>query len=450
MDYSVSRIPADGGGCGWYEILPPPPPPRIVDEDLETDWLIIGAGFAGLSAAHRIQQHLPADTVTVVDAQRVAWGASGRNSGFMIDLPHNLQSEDYRGENQNELDQIRRNRFAIQYARSMIDQFGLADVMSTVGRINAATDKAGLSALSNYAAHLENLGESFKRLSQDDLKNIIGTDYYQGGIHMPGCLLVQPAAFIRGIADGLSNCGVQIYENSPVTGFSDATNSESGLFTVLTPNGRILARKLILTVNGHLQSFGLYKRQLMHIFLYGSMTRELTQSEQGQLGGESEWGLTPAHPMGSTVRRIKEGRICVRNHITYNPERQTSIKQLKKAERRQKKSFANRFPMLPKVDMAFSWSGHLCLSRNSVSVFGEIEKNVFAACCHNGLGATHGTLNGVLIADYAMKSSEHATKPLIEDALNAAQPLRLFPEPLMSVGAKTYLWWGQISAGRDI
>ena len=102
--------------------------------------------------------------------------------------------------------------------------------------------------------------------------------------------------------------------------------------------------------------------------------------------------------------------------------------------------------MLPNVDMQYCWSGHLCLSRNSVPVFGEIDKNLFVACVQNGIGATHGTLAGVSIVDHALNDNHE----YVLDHINADQPKRIFPEPFMSVGAKTHLWWGQKMAGKEI
>ena len=52
------------------------------------DWLVVGAGITGLSAAHRLGELVPQDRVLLVDARPVGWGASGRNSGFLLDLPH--------------------------------------------------------------------------------------------------------------------------------------------------------------------------------------------------------------------------------------------------------------------------------------------------------------------------------------------------------------------------
>ena len=295
MEYSASKIPVDAAGSGWYEILPDPGPARELTNDIKADWVIVGASFAGLSAARRICEKQPNDKVVVLEAQRIAWGASGRNSGFFIDLPHNLRSEAYVSDYSDDLKQIKKNRFAIEYANSMIEEFGLSQFASKIGRINAAADQVGLDGIEVYSKHLAVMSESFTELDQKQLKEITGTEYYLGGIHMPGCLLVQPAGYIRGIAENLPN-NVQVFENSPALAIKTGEECE-----IKSTKGSVKSKRVVLTVNGHLESFGLYEKRLMHIFLYGSMTRELTETECQKLGGDKEWGVTPAHPMGSTV-----------------------------------------------------------------------------------------------------------------------------------------------------
>jgi glycine/D-amino acid oxidase-like deaminating enzyme len=70
-------------------------PLRVLDKDRIADWLIVGAGFAGLSAARRLAQTRRGESIVVLEARQVADGPAGRNSGLMIDLPHNLASGEY-------------------------------------------------------------------------------------------------------------------------------------------------------------------------------------------------------------------------------------------------------------------------------------------------------------------------------------------------------------------
>jgi glycine/D-amino acid oxidase-like deaminating enzyme len=436
----AARTPTDLRGSGWYELLPKPALPKLLEGKQNADWVIVGAGFAGLSAAQRLSQLVPGERISVVEAQRVGWGAAGRNSGFMIDLPHELSSENYAGGTDHDLKQIRMNRAAIEFAAEAVEEHGLEMYFNRAGKIHGAATPRGLTALAEFESHLTSLDERFERLDPNEMRRITGTSFYLGGTFTPGAVIIQPAGYIRGFAQGLSG-KVAIYEHSPV--LSIKTGPEHIL---TTPAGEIRTPRLILTTNGHVESFGYFRRRLMHVFTFASMTRRLSASEATKLGGQDSWGLIPADPMGSTVRRIPEARIVVRNTFTYNPDMRTSESQIEKIGRVHDRSFSLRFPMLPDVRAEYRWGGHLCLSLNSAPAFGEVERGVYAACCCNGLGTVKGTLYGKLIADLAVATGE----PMIEAALAEPTPRKLYPEPLMTWGAKAKLWWMQKRAGREL
>jgi glycine/D-amino acid oxidase-like deaminating enzyme len=434
------RVPSDLPGSGWYELLPPPGPARELEGADTADWVIVGAGFAGLAAARRLSQLRPSDKIVVLEAQRVGFGAAGRNSGFMIDLPHDLSTEAYAGANEHDLRTIRLNRAGIAFAREAVEEFGLHDCFEPCGKYHGAADDHGAGALRAFERHLDGLEEAYTALDAGDMKRLTGTDYYIAGTYTPGASLIQPAAFVRGLARGLAS-KVDIREHSPVLKIESR-----GEHVVHTPKGRITTPRLILTVNGQIESLDFFSRRLMHVFTYASMTRPLTDAEIRRLGGENAWGLIPADPMGSTVRRLRSNRIVVRNTFTYNPAMATSADQVARIGRRHDASFRARFPMLSDVTMQYRWGGHLCLSLNAVPAFGEIAERMYAACCCNGLGTVQGTLGGKLIAEVATGGSN----PVISEFTAGGEPQKLYPEPFMTAGAKAKLWWMQRRAGRDL
>ena len=179
------------------------------------------------------------------------------------------------------------------------------------------------------------------------------------------------------------------------------------------------------------------------------MTRALTAAEVKALGGESVWALTPADPLGTTVRRISGtggDRLIVRNRATYDPGLSVDDRRLKQVARAHDKSFRFRFPMLKEVPMEYCWGGRLCLSRNNVPVFGEIDNNLYAACCQNGLGTAKGTISGKLIAELACGDDSS----LLQGQQAGPDPVRLPPEPIASIGANAILRWGEFRAGREL
>lgn len=440
--FTAKRLPKQPGPAGWNCLLPAPPPPRVLGEDITADIAIIGAGFAGLSAARRLVQIDPNSKVVVLEAGRIAEGPAGRNSGFMIDLPHDLSSDTYAG-NAEEKDRVQTslNRAAIAFGADAASEYEIPkDAFDPCGKINASATPAGDQHNRDYGAHLEKLGESYRLLDSNEMAELTGTDYYTSGLFTPGTVMLQPAAYIRGLASGLSDT-VNLYENSPVTEIS----SEGPAWKLQTPKGSVFAGKVILANNGHAESFGFFSRRLMHIFTYASMTEQLPEDA---LGGALKWGVTPADPMGTTVRRINGvggNRIVVRTRFTYNPSMTVSAGAVARAGKLHDQKFAERFPMLKGINMAYRWAGHLCVSWNGVPAHGEIEKNIYSAVCQNGLGTAKGTLAGMSAAEMASGRKSELTQAM--NAMDA--PKRLPPEPITWIGANATLKWKEIRSGRE-
>ena len=440
----VTRLPRDPGPAAWNALLPPADPPSLLSENTFADWLIIGAGFAGLAAARRLSQLCPEDQIVILDATRVGHGPAGRNSGFMIDLPHDLASEDYGGAVEADRAQTEDTRRAIAFAKDMVDSFGLPrEAFDLVGKVNGAATAKGDAHNRDYAEHLAKMGEAHEWLDASAMERLTGTSYYSSGLFTPGTVMLQPAMFVRGVAAGLRSNRVQLFENSPVLGLS-----RKGDWVASTPKGSVRAPRVILAVNGHLSSFGHGVGRLVHTHTYASMTRALTPDEVQVLGGQTSWNLTPADALGTTVRRIAGTgghRLVIRNRFTYDPKLEPGRGWERKITRDHDRAFAARFPMLDGVEMAYRWGGRLCLSLNSVQMIAELEPGLFSACVQNGLGTAKGTLAGMLAAEMACGLDS----PALRRAMQAPAPTRLPPEPIAKIGADIRLRFGEWRAGAE-
>ena len=285
-------------------------------------------------------------------------------------------------------------------------------------------------------------------MNGDDMRAMTGSDFYSSGLFLPGAVIIQPALYIRELATGLvhkQTHPLTLFENSPALSFEKQGES----WLVETPKATIKAKVIIMAVNGHAESFGFFKDRLMHVFTYASMTEPLNKAQQKRLGGDLAWGITPSDPMGSTIRRhdgIGGNRIVVRNRWTFDPSMEVPEARIAAFGRDQDASFIRRFPQLDDVKMAYRWSGHLCLSRNSVPAFGELETNWYSACCQNGLGTAKGTLAGIGAVDLATK----ANSPIVQDLLSYDAPTKLPPAPLAKIGANLVLKWREFKAGPEL
>ncbi|MEM6665360.1 MAG: FAD-binding oxidoreductase [Pseudomonadota bacterium] len=442
----ADRLPFDPGPAGWDMILPAARRFPALEGSRTVDVAIVGAGFAGLSAARQLVLRDPSLHVAVVEARRIAEGPAGRNSGFMIDLPHHLASSDYAGAQEKDREKTRMNRRAIAFAGEAAAEYGLcAEAFGAVGKVNGAAGKRGVARNRTYAAHLRHLREPYELLDRRQMAELCGSDYYKSGLFTPGTAILQPALYVRGLAAGLEQDGVAILEDTPV----QAMTAQSPGWLLDTPGGRISAARVILATNGHAESFGLFQKRLMHIYLYASMTRALSDDEVTSLGGAERWGITPSDPMGSTVRRISGTggtRIVIRNGIRWAPGRSATEQTVASRARQHDRTFAARFPALHGVEMAYRWGGLLCLSGNGMPAFGECEPGLYAACCQNGLGTAFGTLSGRAAADLSLGIESEETRFMG----GHEAPTRVPPEPLASIGAAVRLRWGEYAAGAEL
>lgn len=442
----VKRMPVETGRSGWEAISSRKFASRQLTGNVTADWLIIGAGFAGLAAARRLTQVRPGEKVVVLDAKELAIGPAGRNSGYMIDVPHNLSSGEYSpaGADATALE-ITQNRFAIEFAAAAAAEYGMNnETFDPSGKINAAATPRGLELNRRYVAALGLINEPSKLLDAKEMREITGSAYYLGGLHTPGAVLIQPAEYIRTFAAGLAH-KVDIRENSPVVGLK----REGHVWIAKTPLGSVTTPKVILAVNGHVQDFGYFNGRLMHVFTYASMTAGFRSEEFGpDATGAPRWALLPADPMGATVRKIThngQSRIVVRTRFTYDPSMKVTESRVARIAAEQRKSFAARYPELGSMPMEYSWAGRLCLSRNHTPAFGQVDNGLFSACCENGLGTVKSTLAGVMAVDLASKTPSG----LLQAFKDQPMPSRIPPEPLAWMGINSVIRWQELRAGRE-
>jgi len=444
----VDLKPADLGRGGWDAILPEREPQAQLQHDIDCDYLVVGAGFAGLSAAWRLQQLDAQAHIVILEAHQLGSGPAGRNSGFMIDLPHSLAGGGYGGDDSEDRRNIRMNRAAIEFAAHIAGECGFpAEAFDPCGKINAAAGRVGNAHNQAYARHLEVLGEPFELLDASAMQGVCGSDYYQGGLRTPGTAMIQPALFVRCFAQALqAQADCELFENSAVQQLS--RNGER--WVAQTAQGSVTAARVILAVNGLIETFGFYQRQLMHINLYASMTRALDAGEIDALGGEPRFGFTPSDPIGSTLRRIDGSggtRLLIRNRCTYEASLTLPENRLEAIAQDHLRTFYARYPTLRQVEMEYCWSGRLCLSRNEVWALGELQPDLYSACCQNGLGTTRGIVAGIVAAEMA---SGGCPQSLVPDYQPQASPRRLFPEPFMTLGARNVIRFREWRAGREL
>lgn len=437
--YMSTSTPADDNGCGWFHLSPSRQVRPAHRGRSSVRWVVLGAGFTGLAAARQLALHYPDDQVLLIEAQQVGFGASGRNSGFAIDLPHDIGAPDYIGDLATARMNLKLNHHAQTILKQLISDHGINCQLRADGKYQAAIEPKGMAVLEAYRTGLDKLDQPYQMIRGDDIPDHLGTDFYREALFTPGTLLLQPAALAKGLAETLP-------ENVTLHEYTVIDRIEQGdRITLHHASGEIVTDQLLLANNAFASHFGFLPGRLLPVFTYASMTRPLTEEEQERLGGKATWGIIPADPYGSTLRRTPDQRLLVRNSFSFNTDGRAHQRYLVKAELQHRASFDRRFPMLPNLPFEYTWGGSMCLSRNHLSYFGSLAPKIHAALCCNGLGITRGTATGTLLANWLAGERNE----LIDFLLGSPGPNRNPPEPLLSVGVNVSLRLGQRRAGLE-
>jgi glycine/D-amino acid oxidase-like deaminating enzyme len=435
----VKLIPKYDRQNGWLEILPPLEPAVELEQALEVDHVVVGAGYGGLSVARRLAELEPHSQIALIEADRVGNNAAGRCSGFIIDHAHNIRAKGFADDPESAKRNIALNRAGVQWLDDIVHREGIECDWRMEGKIHAAASQQGVEMLRSFQQSLDAVDEDYSMHDAADLKERFGTSYYQGGMLCPHTALVNPAALVIGLAATMP-ANVSVYESSPVMSVDYGPPH-----TLKTPKGSIKAKNMVLAANGFGEGFGFFKNQLIPLITWASMTRPLTDIEAERLGGDDNYAIIPAHPAGTTVRRRPDRRILVRNRYTFS-RKSNSVRGKDKVVGIHRKSFESRYPMLADVEFEYSWGGALSLSRNGAGVCGEVAPGVFATMVYQGTGMAKGAISGKLLAEHMVGQSSPDQLSLLT---TGEEPSRNYPEPFNGWGVAINSAWRSRQAGAE-
>jgi glycine/D-amino acid oxidase-like deaminating enzyme len=437
---AVTLLPRYDRDNGWYETLPERPPTAPLSGRVDADVVVVGAGFTGLAAARRLGELRPDASIVLLEAGLVGNSAAGRSSGFAIDHAHNLRAKGFGDTAEHELRQIGLNRAGQAYLGSAVEAHGIDCGWAWAGKTHAACTAKGVRHLEHFAESLDRIDEPYEVFDGAATVERLGIDFYRRSLHTPGTVQMQPAALVRGLADNLPD-NVTLHEQSPVTGIDVGPPHE-----LHTDGGTVRTPELVLANNGFAEGFGIARGRLIPVITWGSMTRPLTDEESASIGGDRTWGVIPADPSGTTVRRLADGRILVRNVYSYSRRSRIDGRGRERAGRAHRRSFERRFPGLTHVPFDYTWGGALSMARNGQPLFGSLGDGLLGALVHNGTGISRGTVCGKLIAEMACGESSD----LLDTMLAMGRPNRNVPAPVLGWGVRMYARRLQLQAGREM
>jgi len=404
-------------GCWWDETCTIPDQPALT-RDLTCDVAVIGAGFTGLSTAlHLAQAGL---SVVVLEAERVGWGASGRNGGFCCLGGGILEDDD--------LDRRFGKPARLQWRAAEVAAVRYVEDLITTHSIDVDRHSQGETQLAHRPRDAQDMQAAIPRMAENygvtpqftpaaGLAEAGMSAEFHGALTVPVGFALNPRKYIAGLLQLALDAGVQVFDRSAVTGMARAGSSH----TLRTSQAQVQADRVVVATNGYSSEdlptslAGRYMPTQSSIIV----TRPMSQSELGAQG----W--TSAQAAYDTKHLLHYFRLMPDNRMLFGVRGglMASAGSERRAMRRARADFDRMFPAWRGVETPFNWSGMVCIARNQMPFVGALpdEEGVFAALCYHGNGVAMASYSGAILADLILdRASPHIHAEVVK------QPLRPF------------------------
>lgn len=351
------------------------------------DVCVVGGGFTGIATALTLAER--GYSVTVLEQNRVGWGASGRNGGQMLGgLPGEGRLEKHWGGAQADA------LFELGYRghdiiAHRVQQYAI-DCDLKYGCIDVAVKPRHMDQLrrSFDALCARGMESQLRLVSRADLPGVLGTEHYLGGLINQRNGHLHPLNLCLGEARAAATLGVAIHEHS------EATAIEHGAQPVVrTPHGSVQARFVVLAGNAYQR---LEPRSLAGlVFPAGSFilaTEPLGAAEAAQLN-PLDLAVCDMNNVLDYYRLSADRRLLFGGRCNYSGREPKSIEGAMAPRLRQV------YPQLATRRLEYAWGGKIAIVVNRVPLLGRIGANVFYALGYSGHGVSLSHACGEIMAD---------------------------------------------------
>ena len=372
----------------YYAASANPSPQRpALQGSCETDICVIGAGFTGISAGLFLAEQ--GYKVTVLEAARVGWGASGRNGGQIV----NSYSRD--------IDVIERTsspehaallgKMAFEGAsiiRQRVAHYGIRCDLHDGGIFAALTER--------QLGHLEQQQQLWQKYGNDQLTLLdqraiqqrVGSERYVGGLLDMSGGHIHPLNLVLGEAAALESLGGTIHEQSPVI------RVEPGQHPVVhTAQGQVKARFVIVAGNAYLGN--LIPQLAAKSMPCGTqvITTEVLDEELANSLLPSNDCVEDCNYLLDYYRLSADRRLIYGGGVTYGARDPANIEALIRPK------MLKTFPQLDKVNIDYAWTGNFLLTLSRLPQVGRLGDNIYYSQGCSGHGVTYTHLAGKVLAE---------------------------------------------------
>jgi glycine/D-amino acid oxidase-like deaminating enzyme len=388
------------------------------------DVCVIGAGFTGISTALHLAER--GYNVHVVEANRVGWGASGRNGGQIISgisgeeniaKHHGRDVEELFGELRWEGHEIIRERVKT-YGIECDLKFGYLDV---------AIKQRHLRDIEYDYERLEKAGfpHEFRILSKGETQETIGTDAYIGALLNRGNGHLHPLKLCVGEARAAVSLGATIYEQSPVINIEKGDKPR-----VVTEHGAVTADMVVMAGNAYHDLDRKLRGVMFPVNSFIIATEPLTEETVNEINPQDLAVCDPNFVL-KYFRLSADKRLLFGGRINYFGDDPEFIKA------RLRRKMATIYPQLANIGIDYGWGGKIGVTISRVPQLGRVAPNILYCQGYSGHGVNVTHLTGKIMADAVAGTMEQFdlfadVKPFIVPGAHT------FSTPMIALGVLYY------------
>lgn len=385
------------------------------------DVCVIGGGFTGISTALHLSEK--GYRVHVVEANKVGWGASGRNGGQLI---AGISAEKRLARLMGEKAVWDLRWAGHDIIRERIDTYGI-DCDFKLGYIDVAIKKRHMRDLEEQCRNLEhhNFTEEFRLLSQSETQALIGTDAYIGALLNMGNGHLHPLNLCIGEARAAIGNGATIYEQSPVT------HIEHGARPVVhTKNGSVRADYVVIAGNAYHRLERKLRGLVLPVNSFIIASEPLPEHLVKEINPQ-DLAVCDPNEILEYFRLSADKRLLFGGRCRYFGMDAEYIKSQLKPR------LLKIYPQLRGTRIDYAWGGSIAVPVNRAPQFGRVAPNVIYAQGYSGHGVNVTHLSGQILAEVIAGTAERF------DVLSTLKSVRLpgaatFPRQLVELGMIYY------------
>lgn len=355
---------------------------------IKAEICIVGGGLAGLTAALELAR--AGRSVVLLEAERVAWGASGRNGGFVSAGYATSLSAIERQAGRQQADELYRLTLeGVGIVRRNIEGLGIADAAPSPGIMRVVRYDGGAALQQERDAQEKRFGRNLSYLGREETRALLRSPKYHAALVDEDAFHFHPLNYAHGLAREVLRLGGTIHEGSPVL----SAEVYGPVKRLRTARATIEAEQVLFTTGGYTGSLlPPLKRAFLPIATYVLLTEAAPDLIREAI--RTTAGVGDDRRAGDYYRLVEGGsRILWGGRITTRTTEPRNVAALLRRE------MVTTYPQLSKLKVEFAWSGLMSYARHLMPQIGQYRPGVWYCTAFGGHGMNTTAAGGTVIAE---------------------------------------------------